>query len=188
MKRFELKSLEFNGLLLLAPLAYAIHHLEEHVLFNFREWRLRYFPDNNAIPTEAVLSILMAVTLVFIILHLKVGSRYSAWAVIVFLMASQVANVMFHVGFGIWFADFSPGTITALTLYVPANYFICRAALREGWVTPISLTGLFLFGVALFTAFEVFGPAPLAAVTVCLWVIVLWFARKEVTLDVDEAA
>jgi len=36
---------EFKNLIILGPLIYAIHHYEEHVIFNFREWRLRYFHE-----------------------------------------------------------------------------------------------------------------------------------------------
>ncbi|TFF89898.1 MAG: hypothetical protein EU548_05755 [Promethearchaeota archaeon] len=59
--------IDFKISLLLAPLAYAIHHIEEPIIFNFRAWRLIYFPDNNPLPT--VLSIIMAVTLFYIIYH-----------------------------------------------------------------------------------------------------------------------
>ena len=59
---------KFNNLIILGPLAYAIHHFEEHIIFNFREWRLRYFLDNNNISTEAVLSILISILL--LALHL----------------------------------------------------------------------------------------------------------------------
>ena len=46
---------EFKNLIVLGPLIYALHHFEEHVIFNFRDWRLAYFADNNPIPTEEVL-------------------------------------------------------------------------------------------------------------------------------------
>ena len=45
---------DFKNLIVLGPLIYAIHHFEEHIIFNFRDWRLTYFADNNAIATEEV--------------------------------------------------------------------------------------------------------------------------------------
>ena len=42
--------------IMLGPLIYAIHHFEEHIIFNFREWRTSYFSDNNSITTEAILN------------------------------------------------------------------------------------------------------------------------------------
>lgn len=44
-----MRDMSFSTALLLAPLAYTLHHFEEHILFNFREWRLLYFPDSNAL-------------------------------------------------------------------------------------------------------------------------------------------
>ena len=57
---------EFKNLIILGPLIYAIHHFEEHIIFNFREWRLKYFSDNNEISTEAILIILSSLLLIFI--------------------------------------------------------------------------------------------------------------------------
>ncbi len=60
---------KFRNLILLSPLAYVIHHFEEHIVFNFREWRLSYFLDNNSLSTEEVLLRLLAVLLIMIFLH-----------------------------------------------------------------------------------------------------------------------
>jgi hypothetical protein len=106
--------MSFNTALLLAPLAYAIHHAEEHLIFNFRAWRLKYFPDNNALSTEAILAVLVSVGLIYLLLHATIRTRVSAWVVLIFLMATQVHNAIFHLGTTIIFKDFSPGLITAL--------------------------------------------------------------------------
>ena len=163
--------LPFQTALLLAPLAYAIHHGEEHLLFNFREWRLRYFPDNNALSTEAVLVVLSGVTLVYLLLHATLRTRVTASAAILFLMATQVHNALFHLGGTIAFSDFSPGVITALLLYAPVNLLIARSALEEELVTRAQLALLFLAGGALFWAFEFVGPPVLLIATVATW---LW--------------
>ena len=150
---------KFKNLIVLGPLIYAIHHFEEHVIFNFREWRLSYFSDNNSITTEAILIILISQLLIFIFLHLIKNNRGSAHIVLFFLMTTQVINAFFHVFFSFYFNDFSPGAITAVLLYLPVNYFIIRAALREGYIKSyVELLILFLSGIATFTLFEMIGP------------------------------
>ena len=84
-----MEKIDFKISLLFAPLAYALHHIEEHVFFNFREWRLTYFPNNNPLSTETVLSVLMAITLLYIIYHHGASSKASAEGILFFLMATQ---------------------------------------------------------------------------------------------------
>jgi len=149
----------FKNLIVLGPLIYAIHHFEEHVIFNFREWRLSYFSDNNSITTEAILIILISQLLIFIFVHLIKNNRGSAHLVLFFLMTTQVINAFFHVFFSFYFNDFSPGAITAVLLYLPVNYLIIRAALREGYIKSyVELLILFLSGIVTFTLFEMMGP------------------------------
>jgi len=136
--------MSFNTALLLAPLAYAIHHAEEHLIFNFRAWRLKYFPDNNALSTEAILAVLVSVGLIYLLLHATIRTRVSAWVVLIFLMATQVHNAIFHLGTTIIFKDFSPGLITALVLYLPVNGLIAWAALKENWVSREQLAAIFV--------------------------------------------
>ena len=149
----------FKNLIVLGPLIYAIHHFEEHVIFNFREWRLSYFSDNNSITTEAILIILISQLLIFIFLHLIKNNRGSAHIVLFFLMTTQVINAFFHIFFSFYFNDFSPGAITAVLLYLPVNYFIIKAAFRDGYIKSyVELLILFLSGIATFTLFEMIGP------------------------------
>ena len=117
---------EFKNLIVLGPLIYAIHHFEEHVIFNFREWRLRYFLDNNALPTEEVLIRLISLILIVTFIHLIKNNRGSAHIVMFFLMTTQVVNAFFHIFFSFYFSDFSPGAITGLLLYLPVNYIIFK--------------------------------------------------------------
>lgn len=175
-----MKKLTFNIALLFAPLAYAIHHFEEHIIFNFREWRLSYFSDNNPLSTEAVFVILTAVTLVYILLHFIIDNKASAQSIILFLMATQVANVIFHAGGTLLLWHFSPGLITAILLYLPVNLLIANKALDEGWVTKGSLLLLFILGCLTFGLFELFGPVPLIAVLVATWAWAIYSKDKAV--------
>lgn len=169
--------LPFQTSLLFAPLAYAIHHGEEHLIFNFRAWRLRYFADNNQLSTEAVLVILLSISMVYILFHATIRNRVSAWMALVFLMATQVHNAIFHLGGTIIFRDFSPGLITALLLYVPVNVLIMRSALDEGLASVKTLWMLFLAGGVLFWGFEIVGPLVLLVGVVTTWAWVLASAR-----------
>ena len=105
---------EFKNLIVLGPLIYAIHHFEEHIIFNFREWRIKYFSDNNAIPTEVILIILSSLLLLFIFFHLIKKNRASAHLVLFFLMTTQVVNAFFHIFFSFYYNDFSPVKITVI--------------------------------------------------------------------------
>ena len=149
--------IDFKISLLLAPLAYAIHHIEEHIIFNFRAWRLIYFPDNNPMRTEAVLSIIMAVTLFYIIYHQIASTRASAEGVLFFLMATQVHNVIYHVGGSLLTLSYSPGTLTAIVLYIPANIFILKKAYQEEIISNKSCLLLFICGGLTFWFLEFFG-------------------------------
>ena len=149
----------FKNLILLAPLAYLIHHFEEHIVFNFREWRLKYFLDNNSLSTEEVLIRLTALLLIIIIIHIVKNNRGSAHVVMFFLMTTQVVNAFFHIFFSLYFFDFSPGTITATLLYLPVNYLIFRAAFKEGYLKSISeFILVFILGFLTFSLFELIGP------------------------------
>ena len=150
---------KFKNLIVLGPLIYAIHHYEEHVIFNFREWRLNYFLDNNAIATEEVLIRLISLLLIVIFIHLIKKNRGSAHVVLFFLMTTQVVNAFFHIFFSFYFADFSPGVITGIILYLPINYLIFKAAFNEGFIKSyLELFLIFIAGVTTFTLFELLGP------------------------------
>ena len=122
-----------------------LHHFEEHVVFNFREWRLKYFLDNNALSTEEILLRLLTVLLIFIFVHSVRKDKGSAHVLLYFLMTTQVVNAFFHTFFSLYFSDFSPGTITAILLYLPVNYLILKAALDEGFVKVLKRLALYLF-------------------------------------------
>ena len=150
----------FKNLILFAPLAYLIHHFEEHIVFNFREWRLKYFLDNNSLSTEEVLIRLTSLLLIIIIVHIVKNNRGSAHVVMFFLMTTQVVNALFHILFSLYFFDFSPGAITAIVLYLPTNYLIFRAAFEEGHLkSNTEFLLIFCAAMLTFILFELIGPA-----------------------------
>ena len=154
---------EFKNLIVLGPLIYAIHHFEEHIFFNFRDWRLTYFADNNAIATEEVLIRLISLLLIMVFIHLLKNNRGSAHIVLFFLMTTQVVNALFHVFFSFYFADFSPGAITGVLLYLPINFLIFKAAFKEGFIKSyLELFFIFIAGMSCFALFEIIGPQVIA--------------------------
>ena len=168
----------FRNLIILSPLIYVIHHFEEHIVFNFREWRLSYFLDNNPLSTEEVLLRLLAVMLIMIFLHSIKRNKPSAHIILFFLMTTQIVNAFFHVFFSFYFLDFSPGAITGVLLYLPVNYFIFKAALRQGLIGSKKEIGyLFILGACTFTLFELIGPQ-IMLVALILSVIYYLIASK----------
>ena len=157
---------KFENLLVLSPLVYIIHHAEEHIIFNFREWREKYFLDNNFLSTEEMLMRLIGVFLIIFFIHLVTKNRPSALIALFFLMGSQVVNVIFHTFFSFYYNEFSPGAITAILLYLPLNYFIIKAAFNEGFLKDkMEVILIFFLGCTTFTLFEIFGPFVLAIST-----------------------
>lgn len=173
--------IHFSTALLLAPLAYSVHHFEEHILFNFREWRLLYFPDSNALSTELVFMILTTITIIYVLLQNLYESKAAAMSALLFLMATQVQNALFHLGATLYFWDFSPGLYTALLLYVPVNFLIVKKALEEGWVTVRSVIVLFVLGGISFWLFEVFGPLVIGITVLGTLVWILADGMKQIS-------
>ena len=162
----------------MSPLAYVLHHFEEHIIFNFREWRLTYFLDNNPLSTEEVLLRLLAVLLAFIFVHSVRKNKGSAHVLLFFLMTTQVVNAFFHIFFSLYFLDFSPGAITGTLLYFPVNYFIFKAALNEGYVNNIKeISYFFVLGATSFTLFEFVGPVVMQ-ITLLISVVYYFISSK----------
>lgn len=155
---------KFNNLIVLGPLLYAIHHFEEHIIFNFIEWKLKYFNHSAAaLSTEAILSILVCVLVVFALLHLVKDNRASAYVILYVLFTIEVINAFFHIFFSFYFYDFSPGAITAVLLYLPINFLIIRSAFQEEFLRSyLELCLLFVAGITTFALFELIGPQVIA--------------------------
>ena len=171
---------KFNNLIVLGPLLYAIHHFEEHIVFNFIEWKLKYFNHSAAaLSTEAILSILVCVIVGFVLLHLVKTNKASAYIVLYILFAIQIINAIFHIFFSLYFNDFSPGTITAVLVYLPGNYLIVRAAFREGYLKSYSEYGFIaLLGTTTFVLFEIYGPLVIVLSIISSFLYFFWFNKR----------
>ena len=124
---------KFKNLIVLGPLIYAIHHFEEHIMFNFIDWKLQYFQHSSAaLSTKAILSILTCTLVLFALLHLVKNNRASAQVVLFILFSIQVVNAFYHIFFSFYFSDFSPGTFTAALLYLRSELFNCSSSIQRG--------------------------------------------------------
>ena len=171
---------KFKNLIVLGPLIYSIHHFEEHVIFNFIEWKLQYFEHSAAaISTEGLLSILVCILVIFALLHLVKNNRASAYVVLYILFAIQVINAIYHIFFSLYFSDFSPGTITAILFYLPVNFLIVRAAYKEGFLKSyMEYCYIALLGTATFVLFEIYGPLVIVLSIMSSLVFFVWFNNR----------
>ena len=130
-----------------------------------------------------MLLILMVISLVYIILHFIIENKATAQSVIIFLMATQVNNMIFHTGGTIVFQDFSPGLITAILLYIPVNIIIAQKALQEGWILKRTLIVFFFLGCLIFWSFVKLGLLLMVTMllTSYLWIAYETFRLKRAT-------
>ena len=117
-------NLLFRQLIILSPLVYLIHHFEEHIFFNFRDWRLTYFLDNNPYTSEEMLIRLAVFMLALIFFHQIKQNRASALLVLYFVMTTQVVNAIFHVFFCFLFVVFCCGAIRGVLLFLAVIFLL----------------------------------------------------------------
>jgi energy-converting hydrogenase Eha subunit C len=95
-------------------------------------------------------------------------------------MTTQVVNALFHAFFSFYFLDFSPGAITGVLLYLPVNYFIFKAALREGLIGSKKEIGyLFVLGASTFALFELIGPQVMLSALILSVIYYLIASKRE---------
>ena len=176
---------KFKNLIVLGPLIYAVHHYEEHIIFNFIEWKLQYFQHSAAaLSTEAILSILTCILVAFALLHLVKNNRASAHVILFMLFAIQVINAFYHIFFSFYFSDFSPGAITAVLLYLPVNFLIVQAAFKEGYLKNYFEFGCIAFlGTITFILFEIFGPIIIVAAIIFSLIYFVWLNNKQINIS-----
>ena len=152
------------------------------MVFNFIEWKLKYFYHSAAaLSTEAILSILVCVLIGFVLLHLVKNNKASAYVILYVLFTIEIINALFHIFFSLYYSDFSPGTITAVLVYLPGNYLIVRAAFQEGYLKSYIEYGyIALLGTTTFVLFEIYGPVIIGLSIICS---LLYFAWSNIRLS-----
>ncbi len=150
------------------------------MVFNFIEWKLKYFYHSAAaLSTEAILSILVCVLIGFVLLHLVKSNKASAYVILYVLFTIEIINALFHIFFSLYYSDFSPGTITAVLVYLPGNYLIVRAAFQEGYLKSYIEYGyIALLGTTTFVLFEIYGPVIIGLSIICSLLYFAWSNRR----------
>jgi len=147
----------------LLPAAFAVHVLEESA--GFTAWVNRNASDTYAdadfVQINA-LGLLLTVVATFIVTRSRGRRLFLAYYALV-VTQQALFNPAFHAGTSAVFGDWSPGTLTALVLFLPLWWHITRLARREGLLTRRALAGAVATGGAvhaLAVAQQVFGVSP----------------------------
>ncbi|MFM8321462.1 MAG: HXXEE domain-containing protein [Chloroflexota bacterium] len=155
------RRLSFQQALLFAPVAYVLHHVEEHLLFDPTAWRVRFLPDANHIASEVELCLLVGLIGAALLLHALIGNRRTAQSAVFVIKATQLHNAVYHVGGTLALGAWMPGLLTVIVLYLPLNLLILRKARDEGWIGLRSGAALFVASGAAYWLYELLGPAVL---------------------------
>ena len=84
-----------------------------------------------------------------------------------------------YIFFSLYYSDFSPGTITAVLVYLPGNYLIVRAAFQEGYLKSYIEYGyIALLGTTTFVLFEIYGPVIIGLSIICSLLYFAWSNKR----------
>jgi hypothetical protein len=169
-------NIPFKKAIFLGPVAYVIHQIEESVL-GFPLWREEHLHLSQNLPIPLFFGILMAVYLLYILIHYFWSNEASAWVVLTAILAMQFHNGIYHFVGTIVFADYSPGLVTGLIIYVPISCFLFYKAYKEELINKTSGILALIYSGILFWSFEFLGNiiVLLAFITSAIILIVYYF-------------
>ena len=135
--------LSYRQAVWLAPLAYAVHILEESQ--QFAAWASTHFAAGFTTPQFVknnliVMSGLIALTLL-VTLHPR---RWTALLYFFQLSAGLFHNAMLHMGATAYLGVYSPGLLSAILLYLPVWYHITKLGQRQGLLPNIPALVVFV--------------------------------------------
>ena len=123
-----------DRLLALVPALMTVHNLEEYLGME-RYARRRGLPvGRRQVQIALGLATLLPAVLAVVAAVSPRGSRRKKAGLI--LPGLMLANAASHAGQTLIFHDRSPGTITALGLYIPFGLWLAERAVDEGYLTP----------------------------------------------------
>ena len=128
-------TLTFREAVWIFPIVYTLHVLEE--LPRFTAWAQRYANSRFTMRDYLVIH----VSGILVAFAAPVIIRWSSNRAVTFIFFTFIFtpavcfNVVFHTGATVAFGAYSPGLITALTLYPSIFYLVSRRAFREGLMT-----------------------------------------------------
>jgi hypothetical protein len=127
----QIKSPRFIHIVWLFPVGYALHVLEE--LPHFTSWARQYanasFTMRDYLAVH-ITGLVVAVAAPFVIKYFS--NRVVILLFFTFVFTPAVFfNILFHVGATAVFRAYSPGLLTAITIYPVTFFLVARQALRE---------------------------------------------------------
>jgi len=120
----------FRRLVLLAPAAFLLHIGEEAP--RFVAWTRLYPSWFSPTLSDTVFAVTNIVYMLLVIVAVLLCALRSAVTLGLAVIAFLFANALFHIGFTIVSGVYSPGTVTAILLYVPLTMGSLYCAQREG--------------------------------------------------------
>ena len=136
---------DFSRVVLIMPLAYAFHVLEES--FGFPQWVSKNFTITFTTSQFRRNNLLFFAISIFIALIVyKLPRKF-----MVFIFLSWVAglffhNALFHIGTTVYFQNYSPGLISSIIIYVPLSLIYYKLVSSEGVLTKFEIIFSFILG------------------------------------------
>jgi len=159
-----LQGARFREIVWLAPLAYAVHILEE--FWRFPLWASTHFAPGFTthrfvVANAVIMVVLLGLTaLVSAVRERAVDFVYFCW-----LAGQLFHNALFHMGTTAYFGVYSPGLLSAILLYLPVCYCVARAAYREARIDNAEGAAALVVGAAGMFSLVYFGLVHLASVS-----------------------
>jgi hypothetical protein len=144
------KRVTFRRLVLVAPVVYGLHILEEAP--RFVTWTRLYPSWFTPTLSNSVFAVTNAVYMVLVIIAVTLCAYRSAVTLGLAVVAFLFSNALFHIGFTIVSGVYSPGTVTAILLYLPLTFASVDCARREGLLSRRRVLTALVLGVVVANA------------------------------------
>lgn len=142
-----LQTAPFRQVVWVAPIAYALHILEE--FWQFPLWVSAHFAPGFTSARFVIANAIMMVVLVSLTALVSVlRARAVDFLYFCWLSGQLFHNALFHIGTTAYFGVYSPGLLSAILLYVPVSYYIARAAHQEGRIGNVGGIAALAVGAA----------------------------------------
>jgi len=132
--------LAFRQLIWLFPIAYALHVLEE--LPHFTNWARRYANASFTMRDYLIVhltGIVVSVAAPFVVRYFP--NRTVIFVFLTFIFTPAVLfNIIFHAGATVAYGVYSPGLLTAITIYPVVFFVVSSQAFRERLITKRLMT------------------------------------------------
>jgi hypothetical protein len=172
-------NLPFKKAVFLGPIAYLVHQIEESVL-GFPVWRERNLNLSQNLPILLFFSILMGVYFFIILIHYFWSNNATGWVLLNAILAMQFHNGIYHLVGTIYFAEYSPGLVTGLILYIPLSCLLFYKAYKEQLINKLSGVLIVIISGISFWTFEFFGNVIIIIVFGISIVLIIVYRFKEI--------